>query len=192
MDKASQFREYIRQSSANYNETADLCADQVSIACDVIASVFSKGNRLLLAGNGVDASICETMASRFTSRLSYKAPRLGWPAMSLTTNTAFLTGHSSQFGNDEVYSRLVQALGARNDILMVFESGDSQENIAWALRKAQNLGLHTIAVSSFTNKLTKMADVGIKIPLKDQPRVAEVAFAIQNAICLMVEQELLK
>lgn len=192
MDKASWFREYMRKSSANYNDTADLCADQVVIASSIIASVFANGRRLLLAGNGMDASICEIIAARFTSRLSFKAPRPGWPAISLTTNTNFLTGHSKQFGIDEIYSRLVSSLGARNDVLMVIESGEGHENIAWAVRKANNMGMHSIALIGLSNKLTKLADVAIKIPVKDQPQAVEVGVAIQNAICFLVEQELVQ
>lgn len=182
----------MKQSSANYNETAELCGNQVALASDIIASVFRNGNRLLLVGNGVDASICELIAARFTSRLSFKAPRPGWPALSLTANTNFLTGHSSQFGIDEIWARLVSALGARGDVLMVVESGESQENIAWALRKAENIGMHTIAMVGFTSKLAKGSDVAIRAPIKDPPKVNEVHMAIQNAICHLVELEMIR
>lgn len=192
MDKASWFREYMRQSSANYNETADLCADQVVAASSLVASAFQQGKRLLLAGNGVDASICEIIAARFNSRLSYKAPRPGWPAISLTTNTNFLTGHSNQFGIEEIWWRLLVALGARHDILMIVESGDPHENIIWAAKKAENLGIRTIAMTGYSSKLSKLCDVIIRAPVKDHLKVNEIHMAIQNAICFLVEQELVK
>lgn len=192
MDKEQWFRQYMLDTASNLKETADQCASSVASATSVIASVFSQGHRLLLVGNGTDASICEIISSRFTSRFAFMAPRQGWPAQNLATSTNFITGHSNRFGIDEIYSRLVQALGAKNDALLAIESGEGAENIAWAMRKAQSMGIHTISLTGFTSKLTKLADVAIKVPFKDSTRISEAHMAIQHAICLLVEGELLK
>jgi D-sedoheptulose 7-phosphate isomerase len=192
MDNVDWFRNYMRETSANYNDAAELCAAHVAQATSIIASVFAQGKRLLLVGNGIDASLCEMIAARFTSRFSSRAPRQGWPALSLTTNTNFLTGHSNKYGVDEVYARLVSALGAKGDALLAIESGDPGENVAWAVRKAEGMGIHTIAMVGFSSKLAKMSTVAIRIPLKDGPRISEIQMAIQHAICYLVEKELLK
>lgn len=192
MDKAEWFRQYMRDTAANYNETADLCADSVASATSIIASVFAQGHRLLLVGNGTDSSLCDIIASRFTSRFAGKASRPGWPAVSLVASTNFITGHSNRFGVDEIYARLVQALGAKNDALLAIESGESAENVAWAMRKAQAMGIHTISMTGLSSRLNKLAAVSIRVPLKDSPRISEAHMAIQHAVCLLVEGELLK
>lgn len=192
MDKAEWFRQYMRESASNYHETGELCADSVAQASTVIASAFANGNRLLLAGNGTDASLCEIVASRFLSRFANKAPRKGWPAHNLVTSTGFITGHSTRFGPDEIYSRLVDALGAPGDVLLCVESGESNDNLAWAMRKADTKDMHKIALTGLRSKLARMADVAIRVPLADPPRISETHMVIQNAICLLVEGELLQ
>jgi D-sedoheptulose 7-phosphate isomerase len=192
MDKAEWFRQYMKESASNYHETGELCADSVALASTVIASAFANGNRLLLAGNGTDASLCEIVASRFLSRFANKAPRKGWPAHNLVGSTNFLTGHSSRFGQEEVYSRLVETLGAHGDVLLCVESGESNDNLAWAMRKAEAKAMHKISLTGLSSKLSRMADVAIRVPLKDSPRISETHMVIQNAICFLVEGELLK
>jgi D-sedoheptulose 7-phosphate isomerase len=145
MDRAEWFRQYMRQSGANHNETGELCASSVAEASTLISSVFANGNRLLLVGNGTDAALCDIIASRFVSRFAASAPRKGWPAHNLVGSTNFITGHSNRFGADEIYSRLVDALGAPGDALMCIESGESAENLAWAMRKAEVKGMHRVA-----------------------------------------------
>ena len=63
-------RAHLSGSSSVNLRTAELCADSILAAADLIAHAFRNGGELLLCGNGGSAADCQHMAAEFTSRLS--------------------------------------------------------------------------------------------------------------------------
>ncbi len=66
------------------------------------------------------------MAAELTHRLSANVIRRALPALSLTTDTSFLTACSNDDGFDYVFARQVEALGRADDVLLgLSTSGNS-------------------------------------------------------------------
>ena len=89
--------------------------EDASEAC--IASL-NNGNKILLAGNGGSAADAQHIAGELVSRFIFDRP--GLPAIALTTDTSILTAIGNDYGYENLFSRQVQALGKKGDILICY------------------------------------------------------------------------
>lgn len=95
-------------------------------AATLIAEAFTHNQKLLIAGNG--GSLCDAMhfAEEFTGQ--FRKKRKALPAIALSD-----PGHMSCTANDmgfsEVFSRGVEALGKKGDILILLTTSGNSENL---------------------------------------------------------------
>jgi D-sedoheptulose 7-phosphate isomerase len=158
-------------------------------AAQTIASCFKNGGKILVAGNG--GSLCDAM--HFTEELTglYRNKRPALPAIALSD-----PGHMSCVGNDlgydYVFSRAVEALGKKGDVLAVLTTSGNSLNLLKAAEAAKERGLITIAFLGKTGgKLKGFADLEWIVdgfPYSD--RIQEAHMAAIHMIIEMVEEEL--
>ncbi len=162
--------------------------DAVVQAVSTIAASFRNGGKLMLCGNGGSAADCQHMAAEFTNILERSFDRGPLPAISLTTDTSFLTS----FINDsrlfaQIFSRQVEALGRKGDVLIGISTSGGSENVIRAVRKAQEMGMATIAFTGEGGPLAEVADIAIRVPSARTSHIQEAHLAIEHAICDAVE-----
>ena len=158
-------------------------------AAQTIAACFKNGGKILVAGNG--GSLCDAM--HFTEELTghYRNKRPALPAIALSD-----PGHMSCVGNDlgydYVFSRAVEALGKKGDVLILLTTSGNSLNLLKAAEAAKERGLTTIAFLGKTGgKLKGFADLEWVVdgfPYSD--RIQEAHMAAIHMIIEMVEEEL--
>jgi len=111
-------------------------------AAQMIADSLSERGKLLIAGNG--GSLCDAMhfAEELTGYFRKKRPAL--PAIALA-DPGHISCVANDVGFDTVFSRGVEALGQKGDILVVLTTSGRSANIVQAVQTAKGLGLKTIA-----------------------------------------------
>lgn len=111
-------------------------------AAQMIASGFTRGNKLLLAGNG--GSLCDAahFAEELTGFFHQKRPAL--PAIVLS-EPGHLTCVGNDLGFEAVFSRGIEAYGKEGDIFVGLTTSGNSLNIVRAFEEAQQRGLQTIA-----------------------------------------------
>lgn len=72
--------------------------------------------------------------------------RPGLPAISLTTDTSFLTSYANDYGYDGVFERQVRAIGQRDDVLVGISTSGNSRNVINAIVAAHDVGLETIGL----------------------------------------------
>ena len=77
--------------------TENVLSETLLIACKIISESISKGNKILLFGNGGSAGDAQHIAAEFTGR--FVKERRALPAIALTTETSAITA----IGNDNGY-----------------------------------------------------------------------------------------
>jgi len=155
----------------------------------MIADCFRSEGKILVAGNG--GSLCDAMhfAEELTGLYRNKRPAL--PAIALSD-----PGHMSCVGNDlgydHVFSRAVEALGKKGDILVLLTTSGNSANLIKAAEAAREKGLAVIAFLGKTGgKLKGMADLEwIVSGFSYSDRVQEVQMAAIHMIIEMIEEEL--
>ena len=156
---------------------------------EVMIESLRAGHKLLLFGNGGSAADSQHIAAEFVGRFAFDRPAL--PALALSVNTSALTAIGNDYGFDQVFSRQIEALGAKGDVAIGISTSGNSPNVLQGLITARKLGLHTVAFTGGSGgKMMGVADHSICAPSKETPRIQECHILIGHVISLLVEQEI--
>jgi len=160
--------------------------DTIESVVGKIVEGFKSGNRIYFCGNGGSAADAQHLAAEFSGRF-YK-DRVALPAEALHCNTSYLTAVANDYGYEFVYSRLIEGIGQRGDILVGLSTSGNSVNIIEALKKAKEKGMLSICFTGEDGgKMKDMCDYLINVPSKDTPRIQESHIMIGHIICELVE-----
>ena len=108
---------------------------------EIIIEAFKSGNHLYIIGNGGSA----TMASHFVGELQgkYKQDRQPLPAISLF-DLATMTAIANDTSYKYIFSRPLEALGKRKDVLIALSTSGESKNVLEAIRVAKRKGIKVI------------------------------------------------
>jgi D-sedoheptulose 7-phosphate isomerase len=159
---------------------------KVAVAC---TNAFSRGNKVLLCGNGGSAADAQHLAAEFAGRFYYDRPPL--PAEALHVNTSYLTAVANDYSFDEVYARMVRASGRKGDVLIGLSTSGNSPNIIRAFEVAREMNLTTVGFTGETGgNLAGLCDFLINVPSVDTPRIQESHITVGHIICELVESTL--
>jgi D-sedoheptulose 7-phosphate isomerase len=160
------------------------------IAAAIITALRS-GNRLLIIGNGGSAADAQHIAAEIVGR--YKQDRPGYAALALTTDSSALTSIANDYGFEQVFSRQVEGLGNRGDVLLALSTSGKSPNILAALRLARERGLVTIGFTGTRGEnLRALCDHLLVAPSDDTPVIQQIHLAVAHGICDQVEQIMMR
>lgn len=97
----------------------------LNFARDII-SCFERGNKILIVGNGGSAAEAQHFSAELIGH--FEKPRKALPAIALTTDTSILTAIGNDDGFDQVFSRQLEALGKKGDILFILSTSGQSKN----------------------------------------------------------------
>ncbi len=164
---------------------------QIEQAAKVIADSFKQGGKVLSCGNG--GSHCDAMhfAEELTGR--YRENRPGYPGIAIS-DPSHLSCVSNDFGYDFVFSRYVEAVGAKGDVLFGLSTSGNSGNILKAIEAAKSKGMKTIALTGKDGgKMAGIADVEIRVPhFGYADRIQEVHIKIIHIVIQLIEKEMEK
>src|SRR5579871_401706 len=179
---------HLKQSLAAFEratQDAAMLATARKIA-DVSIAALRAGNKLLLAGNGGSAGDAQHIAAEITGR--YKLDRPAYAAIALTTDTSALTAIANDYGYDQVFSRQVQGLGRRGDVLIGLTTSGRSPNILSALQMAREQGLVTVGFTGAKGQaMASACDHLLVAPTDDTPVVQQIHLAVAHGICEAIE-----
>lgn len=158
---------------------------------EILITALSRGNKLLLFGNGGSAADAQHIAAEFVGRFAVDRPAL--PALALSVNTSSVTAIANDYGFDNVFSRQLEALGRPGDVAIGFSTSGNSPNVLCGISTAKKMGLHTVALTGTPGgKLKQAADLDhcLCAPSSETPRVQECHILIGHIVSELVEQEL--
>ena len=158
----------------------------------LVSSVIKNNGKLMFCGNGGSAAECQHMSAEYCATLDHKRPRPGIASISLTTDSSFLTAWTNDFGYRDIFSRQVETLGKKGDLLFCYSTSGNSENVINAAKIAKR---KDIVVIGFTGnhratKLEKYCDEVFKSPSKKTPIIQEFHSLVGHEICSEVENNL--
>jgi len=154
-----------------------------------ISNSYKNGGKVLWCGNGGSAADSQHLAAELSGRFYYDRPPLFSEA--LHVNTSYITAVANDYSYDIIYSRLVEAMGKKGDILFGLSTSGNSGNVIKAFEKANEMGMITIGFTGETGgKMKDLCKYLINIPSKDTPRIQECHMLLGHTICEMVEMNL--
>lgn len=154
----------------------------------IIKSLRGDG-KILLCGNGGSAADAQHIAAELSGR--FYLDRAPLYAEALHVNSSYITAVANDYGFEEVYARMIRAIGRRGDVLIALSTSGNSANVIAAAIAAKSLGMTTIAMTgSSGGKLAATADTLLAVPSTITPRIQECHITIGHIICELVESAL--
>ena len=160
----------------------------VAKAVETLVTAFKNGNKVLFCGNGGSAADAQHLAAEFSGR--FYTDREALPAEALHVNTSYITAVANDYSYDVVYSRMVQGIGKKGDVLVGLSTSGNSTNIIKAFEVCRTKGMVTIGFTGATGgKMKDLSDLLINVPSTDTPRIQESHILLGHIICQMVEEQ---
>ncbi len=165
--------------------------EKVVRAGEIIIESYKKGGTVYLCGNGGSASDCQHIAGELIGRFLINRDAL--PAVSLTADTAVLTCIGNDFGFENVFSKQLEGLAEKGDVLWAFSTSGTSKNIINAAEVAKNKGVSIIAFTGrLDTPLEKMADVCVSVDATYAAPAQQIHELAYHTICQIVEAKMFK
>jgi D-sedoheptulose 7-phosphate isomerase len=165
------------------------CVEQAAEAAGRIVTALRRGHKVLFFGNGGSAMDAGHLAAELLGRFYYDRPSL--PAVALPDATAAVTAIGNDYSYADVFARQLCALGTAGDVAVGLTTSGNSVNVLRALEAARELGIDTVALTGQSGgKVAELADIWIRVPTDDVPRVQEACMHLGHSICELVEREM--
>ncbi|MBS1506239.1 MAG: D-sedoheptulose 7-phosphate isomerase [Bacteroidetes bacterium] len=163
----------------------------VEEAAKMIATSINNGGKVISCGNG--GSHCDAMhfAEELTGR--YRENRKAIPALCIS-DPSHISCVSNDFGYEFIFSRYLEALGNKGDVLLGLSTSGNSMNIIRAAQTAKEKGMKVIILSGKDGgKLAPLADLELRVAHHGYAdRIQEVHIKIIHILMLLIEKQLVK
>ena len=163
-----------------------------NIVSDLTSCIKSK-KKILICGNGGYSAEAEHLSAEFVVRLKPNNNRKALPLISLSQNSSVLTACGNDLGFEKIFSRSLESMGDKGDILLVLSTSGNSKNILHVLSTAKRKKIKSIAfLGNNGGKAKLLSDINILVPSKDVARVQECHLFLGHYILSQVERKLIK
>jgi D-sedoheptulose 7-phosphate isomerase len=135
--------------------------------------------------------MCDAM--HFAEELSgrYRNDRPAYPAMAIS-DPSHLSCVANDYGYAFVFSRMVEAIGRKGDVLFAISTSGNSENVLKAIEAARNKGMKVIGLTGKDGgKMAGLCDVEIRAPKSDySDRAQEIHIKVIHSLIDYVELNL--
>lgn len=162
------------------------CSDSIEECGRLILDTVSRGNKILICGNGGSAADAQHIAAEFVGR--YETERRALPAIALTTDTSALTALANDYSFERIFARQVEALAVDGDLLIAISTSGNSPNVITAVMEARRKGGTVIGMTgSGGKKLASLCDACLMIPSQRTARIQEAHITVAHIWCEMVD-----
>ncbi len=161
--------------------------EKITDASELITKSLKQGGCVYICGNGGSAADAQHIAGELVGR--FKRERKALAAIALTTDTSVITSIANDYSYETIYTRQVEALVKKNDILWAISTSGTSKNIVAAAKLAKQKGAFVLAFTGRVNsELEQIADVCFCANDEATARSQEIHQLGYHIICDLVER----
>jgi len=181
-------KNYLQNVSNNF-KLLESQSDNIKIATNIMIKALNSKNKIIYCGNGGSAADSQHLSAELMGR--YKLDRKPLPAISLTVDTSAITAIGNDYGFEYIFSRQLEGIGNKGDILYATSTSGESKNVIKAIEKAKEIGIKVICITGKdNNKMSKISDITIHAQSNETNHIQEMHIAIGQLICGIIEEEL--
>jgi D-sedoheptulose 7-phosphate isomerase len=162
---------------------------KIEAAGKLMVSSLNKGGRIFSCGNG--GSMCDAMhfAEELTGR--YRENRKAIPALAIS-DPGYLSCVSNDYGYSHVFSRFIDGMGNKGDVLLAISTSGNSENVINGILAAKENGIKVIGLTGKDGgKMASLCDVEIRAPKSDYAdRAQEIHIKVIHSLIDYIERKL--
>ena len=185
-------KEHIEQQIIDHfklNETIISLSDKIEQIAEKAVSVLKKEGTIFWCGNGGSASDSQHLAGELVGR--FVDERKPLKSISLTADSAVMTCIVNDYGYEHIFSRQIEALGSKGDVLVGITTSGNSKNVLNAFEVAKNKGVRTIGLLGKGGGVAKdLVDESIIISSNSTARVQEMHILVGHILCDLIEEGL--
>ena len=157
--------------------------------CKIALKTYKKGKKIIFLGNGGSAADSQHLATELTVR--YKINRKAIRAIALTTDTSALTAIGNDFSFEEIFSRQLEAVASKGDLVILISTSGNSKNILNAFKfcKKKKISNFSLLVNN-GGKMSKLTKNKIIVPSYSTARIQEFHIFIGHNLCEYLELNL--
>ena len=164
---------------------------RIEQAGEIIVDAIKAGAKVISCGNG--GSMCDAM--HFAEELSgrYRNDRPAYPAIAIS-DSGHLSCVANDYGYEFVFSRMIEAIGFKGDVLFAISTSGNSENVLKAIEIAQNKGMKVIGLTGKDGgKMASLCDVEIRAPYSEYAdRAQEIHIKVIHSLIDYIELKMVK
>jgi D-sedoheptulose 7-phosphate isomerase len=159
---------------------------KIEMAGNLMVKSLNSGGKIISCGNG--GSLCDAMhfAEELTGR--FQNDRRPLPAIAIS-DPAHITCVANDFGFEYIFSRTVEALGNKDDVLLVISTSGNSKNILNAIDSAKKKGMKVVGLTGNSGgKMASLCDVEIRVPYAGfSDRIQEIHIKVIHSLVNFIE-----
>lgn len=161
----------------------------IEMAGQLLVETIQNGGKVISCGNG--GSMCDAM--HFAEELSgrYRNDRPAYPAIAIS-DPAHMSCVANDYGYAFVFSRMVEAIGCKGDVLFAISTSGNSENILRSIEAAKKKGMKVIGLTGKDGgQMASLCDVEIRAPKSEfADRVQEIHIKVIHSLIDFVERKM--
>jgi len=159
----------------------------IELAGQTLVAAIQQGGKVISCGNG--GSMCDAM--HFAEELSgrYRGDRKALPALAIS-DPSHISCVGNDYGYSSIFSRMVEAIGQKGDVLFAISTSGNSENILKAIGAAREKGMKVIGLTGKDGgKMADLCDVEIRAPKSQYAdRAQEIHIKVIHSLIDFVER----
>jgi D-sedoheptulose 7-phosphate isomerase len=157
-----------------------------------ISNTIEKKSKLYTCGNGGSAGDAQHVAAEGIVRLKPKINRKPIPIISLAMDTSTITACANDYGYEYIFSRPLEALAKKNDLLLCYSTSGKSKNIIQVLKQAKKMKIFSICFLGGNGGMAKkLANMSLVVKSNNVARIQETHIFLSHFILEEVEKKLL-
>ena len=158
--------------------------NKLGLVGEMLEAQRVNGGRLLIFGNGAASSIAGHAALDFTKQGKLRSLCFHDPAL--------LTAFANDFGYEYIFSRQLEGLAKKGDILFAISTSGNSANVINCVKKSKEIGVKSLGLLGGTGgELAAHCDMSLIVSsTKETARIQEAHIFIGQVICRVIETNL--
>lgn len=159
---------------------------KIEIAGKLMVDSLKTGGKIISCGNGGSMSDAIHFAEELTGR--YRENRKAIPALAIS-DPGYLSCVSNDYGYSYVFSRFVEGVGNKSDVLLAISTSGNSENVINGILAAKEKGMTVIGLTGKDGgKIAQLCDVEIRSPFsKYADRAQEIHIKVIHSLIDFIE-----
>jgi D-sedoheptulose 7-phosphate isomerase len=183
---SEEIRRQLAESARVKQSFPDALIASIGQLAERSAEALRAGGKLVFFGNGGSAADALHLAAELVVRL--RADRPGLAALALTTNPSVLTAAGNDYGFERVFSRQIESLVGRQDVLVALSTSGTSANVVYGVEAGRARGAFVVGMTGESGgQLKGKVDLLLNVPSNDPQRIQEAHITIGHIVCSLIE-----
>jgi D-sedoheptulose 7-phosphate isomerase len=184
---AEEIRRQLEESARVKQSFSNELIGRIAQFAEKSAAALRASGKIVFFGNGGSAADAQHLAAELVVRLRTERP--GLAALALTTNSSVLTAAGNDYGFDQIFSRQIESLLAKQDVLVALSTSGNSPNVVRGLETGRARGAYLVGLTGETGgQLGGKVDLLLNVPSNDAQRIQECHITIGHIACCLIER----